>query len=58
MIETPFRLEYYLDDNGKAPFLGWLYSLRDKVERQKLTGSGKRRNSNGKKNWRLSYRTY
>ena len=31
MIETPYRLEYYLDDNDKAPFLGWLYSLRDKV---------------------------
>jgi putative addiction module killer protein len=31
MTETPYQLEYYLDDNGKAPFLGWLYSLRDKV---------------------------
>ena len=31
MSETPYRLEYYLDDNGKAPFLGWLYSLRDKA---------------------------
>ena len=31
MTETPYKLEYYLDDNGKAPFLGWLYSLRDKV---------------------------
>lgn len=31
MTETRYRLEYYLDDSGKAPFLGWLYSLRDKV---------------------------
>jgi putative addiction module killer protein len=31
MVETPYRLEYYLDDNGKAPFLEWLYSLRDKM---------------------------
>ena len=31
MTEIPYQLEYYLDDNGKAPFLGWLYSLRDKT---------------------------
>ena len=31
MIETPYRLEYYLDDNDKAPFLEWLHSLRDKM---------------------------
>lgn len=31
MTETPYRLEYYLDEHGNAPFLGWLYSLRDKV---------------------------
>jgi putative addiction module killer protein len=31
MPETPYQLEYYLDDNGNAPFLEWLYSLRDKV---------------------------
>ena len=31
MVETPYRLKYYLDDNGKAPFLEWLYSLRDKM---------------------------
>ena len=31
MVETPYRLVYYLDDNGKAPFLEWLYSLRDKM---------------------------
>jgi putative addiction module killer protein len=31
MVETPYRLEYYLDDNGKAPFLEWLYALRDKM---------------------------
>ena len=31
MIETTYRLDYYLDDNGKAPFLEWLYSLRDKM---------------------------
>src|ERR1039457_2046906 len=31
MTETPYSLEYYLDDNGKAPFLEWLYSRRDKL---------------------------
>ncbi len=31
MVETPYRLEYYLDDNGKAPFLEWLYSIRDRM---------------------------
>jgi putative addiction module killer protein len=31
MTETPYQLEYYLDDKGNAPFLGWLYSLRDKM---------------------------
>ncbi|OGU18174.1 MAG: hypothetical protein A2076_11400 [Geobacteraceae bacterium GWC2_53_11] len=31
MVETPYRLEYYLDDNGKAPFSEWLYLLRDKM---------------------------
>jgi len=31
MPEAPYRLEYYLDDNGEAPFTQWLYSLRDKV---------------------------
>ena len=31
MPETPYSLEYYLDDNGNAPFLVWLYSLRDKM---------------------------
>ena len=31
MTETPYSLEYYLDDNGEAPFVQWLYSLRDKV---------------------------
>lgn len=31
MIETHYHIEYHLDDNGKAPFLEWLYSLRDKV---------------------------
>ena len=31
MTEMPYRLEYYLDDNGDAPFTQWLYSLRDKV---------------------------
>jgi putative addiction module killer protein len=29
MNETAYRLEYYLDDSGKAPFLLWLYSLKD-----------------------------
>lgn len=30
-MKLPTKLEYYLDDNGKAPFLGWLYALRDEV---------------------------
>ena len=36
MTETPYQLEYYLDDNGKAPFLGWLYSLRDKMAEYRI----------------------
>jgi putative addiction module killer protein len=31
MVETPYRLEYYLDDNGEAPFTKWLEALRDRV---------------------------
>jgi putative addiction module killer protein len=31
MIETPYHLEYYLDDNGEAPFTRWLEALRDRV---------------------------
>ena len=31
MIETPYRLEYYLDENGEAPFTAWLESLRDRA---------------------------
>lgn len=31
MADTPYRLEYFLDDNGEAPFTQGLYSLRDKV---------------------------
>ena len=31
MVETPYRLEYYLDDNGEAPFTKWLEALRDHV---------------------------
>ncbi|OGR05577.1 MAG: hypothetical protein A2511_04670 [Deltaproteobacteria bacterium RIFOXYD12_FULL_50_9] len=31
MIEAPYTLEYYIDDNSKIPFLVWLYSLRDKM---------------------------
>ena len=31
MTETPYHLKFYLDENGNAPFLEWLYSLRDKV---------------------------
>ena len=30
MSETPYRLEYYLDKNGDAPFTKWLESLRDR----------------------------
>jgi hypothetical protein len=35
MTETSYQLEYYLDDNGKAPFLGWMYSMA-----ASYTGSG------------------
>jgi putative addiction module killer protein len=31
MAEPAYQLKYYLDKNGDAPFLVWLYSLRDKV---------------------------
>ena len=30
MATNQYRLEYYLDDNGNAPFTRWFYSLRDK----------------------------
>jgi putative addiction module killer protein len=28
---TRYLIEYYLDVNGNAPFLEWMYSLRDKA---------------------------
>jgi putative addiction module killer protein len=31
MLETLYRLEYYLDDNGEAPFTKWLEALRDRI---------------------------
>lgn len=30
MTETPYQLEYYLEDNGSAPFAEWLSGLRDR----------------------------
>lgn len=27
---TPYRLEYYIEDDGSSPFLAWLSSLRDR----------------------------
>jgi putative addiction module killer protein len=30
MSDTPYSLRYYLDDNGEAPFIKWLTSLRDR----------------------------
>jgi putative addiction module killer protein len=30
MTETPFRLEYYLEDDGGAPFIEWMSNLRDR----------------------------
>lgn len=30
MTDTPFRLEYYLEDDGSAPFTEWLSNLRDR----------------------------
>lgn len=30
MTDTPYRLEYYLEDNGRAPFTEWLSNLRDR----------------------------
>lgn len=29
MTDTPIRLEYYLEDDGSAPFTEWLSNLRD-----------------------------
>ena len=30
MTDTPYRLEYYLEDDGRAPFTEWLLTLRDR----------------------------
>ena len=30
MIDTPYRLEYYLEDDGSEPFTEWLTNLRDR----------------------------
>jgi putative addiction module killer protein len=30
MTDTPYRLEYYLEDNGRAPLTEWLSNLRDR----------------------------
>jgi len=30
VTETPYRLEYYLEDDGRAPFTEWLSTLRDR----------------------------
>lgn len=30
MTETSYQLEYYLEDNGSAPFTEWLSGLRDR----------------------------
>jgi putative addiction module killer protein len=30
MHETPYRLEYFLEDDGRAPFTEWLSHLRDR----------------------------
>jgi len=30
MHETPYGLEYFLEDNGRAPFTEWLSHLRDR----------------------------
>jgi len=30
MIDTPYQLEYYLEDDGHAPFTEWLSTLRDR----------------------------
>ncbi|MFA7402808.1 MAG: type II toxin-antitoxin system RelE/ParE family toxin [Pelobacteraceae bacterium] len=30
MTDTHYRLEYYLEDDGRAPFTEWLSKLRDR----------------------------
>ncbi len=30
MSDTPYSLEYYLEDDGRAPFTEWLSTLRDR----------------------------
>ena len=30
MAETPYRWEYFLEDDGRAPFTEWLSNLRDR----------------------------
>ncbi len=36
MTETPYRLEYYIGDNGNAPFTEWLEDLRDRAAFAKI----------------------
>ena len=37
MIETRYRLEYYLEDNGVSPFKEWLSNLRDRNGHAKIS---------------------
>jgi putative addiction module killer protein len=30
VTDTPYRLEYYIEDNGRAPLTEWLSNLRDR----------------------------
>jgi len=37
MTDTPYRLEYYLEDDGGAPFKEWLSNLRDRNAHAKIS---------------------
>jgi len=37
MPETPYRLEYYIHDNGREPFREWLFGLRDRAAIARIT---------------------
>ena len=37
MADTPYSLEYYLEDDGRAPFMEWLSTLRDRDAHAKIS---------------------
>ena len=37
MIDLPYRVEYYLEDDGSAPFTVWLSNLRDRCAHARIS---------------------